>query len=659
MSDTITREIKAGRLSRDLQASDITVHTRAAESEPIRMSFPASSETPVERWFGTEILRHDAGAIRMDRLKSGAAPLLFNHDWNDPVGMVDGARIDGKRLVVDVHFFDTARAKEVATMVQGGMRNVSIGYELLEVVEDTKRNTYTATDWRVFEVSFATVPADPTVGMGRGADDATLKAVRIKPAEPELETEAGAQAQPPAVIPLHQPVARAAQPKESHTVDDTTIAAAGANADTTRGLPQPQGTPGNQALELERARRRGIENLCKANGIDTATRDYWIGAGIGLEAVSDDLLKILEERGKTNPQSQAKLGLSDGETRSYSLVRAIRAAADGKWADAGFELECSREIAKRLDKVPDATRFYVPFEVQARTMPVPQHLRGRRDLNVATSTAGGHLVGTDNISFIEMLRNRSVAYRMGAMRLGGLRGNVTVPRQTGAATWYWLASETTSITESQQTLGQMALSPKTGGAYTEISRQLLLQSSPDAEVLVTSDLGRVGGLGIDSAVLAGSGASGQPTGITNTAGIGSVSGVGFLAAAFARVMEFQTDVAVANVLPERGGYATTPTLAATLMQTVKFSNTASPLWEGNLWDGSVCGFPAMSSNQMAANTMVFGDWSSVVVAEWGVLEIEVNPFANFQAGIIGVRAMVSMDCGLRYPAAFSLATAIA
>lgn len=642
-------EIKAGRLARDLHVSDITVHTRAAESEPVRMTFPASSEAPVERWFGTEILRHDASAIRMDRLKAGAAPLLFNHDWNDPVGMVDGARIEGKRLVVDVHFFDTQRAKEVATMVQGGMRNVSIGYELLTVEEDAKRQTYTATDWRVFEVSFATVPADPTVGMGR-TSDASVNPVRVVRAEPEAPAQGAPQ--------MNQPAARAAQPKES-PVDDNQQAAAGAIADNqaTRGLPQ--GTPGNQALAMEQARVRGIGNLCKANSLDDATRDYWVHSGLSMEQVSDDLLKILAERGKANPQSQAKIGLSDGETRSYSLTRAILAAANGKWADAGFELECSREIAKRLDKVPDATRFYVPFEVQTRNLQIPAHLRGRRDLGVATATAGGYLVGTDNVSFIEMLRNRSVAYRMGAMRLGGLRGNVTVPKQTGAATWYWLASESTAITESQQVLGQMALSPKTGGAYTEISRQLLLQSSPDAEVLVTSDLGRVGGLGIDSAVLAGSGASGQPTGITNTAGIGAVSGTGFLAAAFARSLEFQTDVAVANVLPERGGYATTPSVAAALMQAVKFSGTASPVWEGNLWDGNVCGFPAMSSNQMASASMIFGDWSSVVVAEWGVLEIEVNPFANFQAGIIGVRAMVSMDCGLRYPAAFSLATAIA
>ena len=401
---------------------------------------------------------------------------------------------------------------------------------------------------------------------------------------------------------------------------------------------------------METARRRGIANLCDGNKIENSVRDYWIGSGLSMEAVSDDLLKILQQRGASNPQSAAKLGMSQAETGKYSLVRAILAASDNNWSKAGFEMECSREIAGRMNVVPDSKRFYVPFEVQHRSLPI-----GKRDLTVAAPTGGGYLVETANVSFVEMLRNRSVAYRMGAMRLGGLQGNVTVPKQTGAATWYWLASESTSITESQQTMGQMALSPKTGGAYTEISRQLLLQSSPSAEALVTADLGRVGGLGIDSAVLAGSGASGQPLGIINTAGIGAVTGTTL---GYAGILEFQSDIATANVLPTSGGYVTTPAVAALMMQRVKFASTASPLWDGNLWDGQMAGFGAMSSNQMAAASMLFGDWSAVVVAEWGVLEIEVNPFANFQAGIVGVRAIVSVDCGLRYPAAFSLATTI-
>jgi len=327
----------------------------------------------------------------------------------------------------------------------------------------------------------------------------------------------------------------------------------------------------------------------------------------------------------------------------------IRAVADKNWTNAGFELECSREIAKRLSTVTDPNKFYVPFEVQSRAMPM------RRDLTVGTPTAGGHLEGTDNMSFIDVLRNRSVAYRMGARRLSGLVGNGTVPRQTAAATAYWLSTEATAVTESQQTFGQMSLTPKTVGAYTEISRQLMLQSSPDAESIVIGDLGKVAGLALDIGVLRGAGSSGEPTGIINTAGIGSVTGTSI---DYAKVLEFQTDVATANVEPNRGGYVTTPAVAALLMQRVKFSSTASPLWEGNVFDGNMAGYAAMSSNQMSAATMLYGDWDQVVVAEWGVLQVEVNPYANFQAGIIGVRAMVSVDVGLRYAAAFSYATSI-
>jgi hypothetical protein len=122
-------------------------------------------------------------------------------------------------------------------------------------------------------------------------------------------------------------------------------------------------------------------------------------------------------------------------------------------------------------------------------------------------------------------------------------------------------------------------------------------------------------LAIDVGVLRGSGASGEPTGIVNTAGIGSVSGTNFLTAAntFDRVLEFQSDVATANIRPNSGGYVTTPGVAKSLMQIVKFSSTASQLWEVNLYDGTMAGYPCMSSNQMKASTMLYCDWDQVVI----------------------------------------------
>lgn len=619
-------EIKVGRLARDLFGTEV-VKTRAESGQDV-ISFPVSSERPVERWFGTEILSHDPKAIRMDRMNSGAAPLLFNHDWNDPVGMVDRAYVKDGRLWVDAHFFGTDRAKEVQQMVDGGMRNVSIGYELYQVTEDTKRNTYTATDWGVLEVSWATVPADPGVGLGRAKDD---------------------DASPVRVV---RDVSQTAAPQqERKTMSVENQAAAGASAEQeaqTRGLPA-QAKQGPSALDLERSRVRAIENLCKANNIPDATRQMWITSGSDYEKVSDDLLAILESRGKSNPKSEAALGLTGDETKRYSLLRAVQAVADKDWSKAGFELECTREIAKRLNQPIDANKFFVPFEVQQRQVPM------KRDLTAGTGNAGGFLVETQNQSFIELLRNRSVAYRMGARRLSGLVGNVTVPRQTAAATAVWLANEASTITESQQTFGQLALSPKSVGAYTEISRQLLLQSSPDAESLVSMDLAAVAGLAIDAGVISGSGASGQPTGIVNTVGIDTGTAATI---AYSHVLGMQTAVANANVMPVAGGYVTTPTVAALLMQRQRFTSTDTPLWTGNLWDGQMSGFQAMSSLQMASATMLFGDWSQVVVAEWGVLQVEVNPYANFQAGIIGVRAIVTVDVGLRYAGAFSYRTTI-
>jgi HK97 family phage major capsid protein len=346
---------------------------------------------------------------------------------------------------------------------------------------------------------------------------------------------------------------------------------------------------------------------------------------------------------------QAELGLSTRERRRYSLLRATLAAAENRWESAGFERECSRAIAARQGEIPDDTKkFYVPIEAEVWSL-------GRRDMTVATAAQGGHLVETENVGFIEMLRNRAVALRMGARELAGLVGNVTIPRQSGAATAVWLANEASTITESNQTLQQVTLTPKTIGGYTEVSRQLMLQSNPSAEAVVSADLGQVVALAVDAAVLNGSGASGQPTGIINTAGVGSVTGTSL---AFDDILEFQTDVAGANVSPVRGGYATTPAVASLCIQRVKYTSTASPLWEGSVWDGTMQGFPAMASLQVPTATMLFGDWSQVLVGMWGSLQIDVNPFANFQAGILGIRAIVTVDVALRVPGAFSIATSI-
>lgn len=609
---------KTPRLVRDFGCAQIECRELDGKRTYV---FAASSEAPVERYFGTEVLSHAPGAVRMARIDSGAAPLLFNHNWDDPVGMITAGRLSDGRLMVEARLFDTERAREVQSMIDGGLRNVSIGYEIHDLQEEGKKH-FRATDWQPYEVSIVTVPADPSVGLGREYES-VFSAIL-----PKAETPA---------IP-----ANTTTTEENH-VEEANQATAGAIADT-------RAAPKADSAALERLRIKTITDLGRQHKVDEGTVRSWIDD----EACTPDdaarkVLDILVARGGDKGYNPSEIGMSKKEISNYSVFNAVRAVLNKDWRKAGLELEAHNEIQKRLGGNPlNEQTFFVPTEVQVAK-------RHKRDMTVAGASGSNYLVGTDNVSFIDLLRNRSVALRMGAARMGGLVGNVTIPRETAATSTYWLSSESTQITEGQPTIGQLSLSPKHVGAYTEISRLLALQSSPDAESLVMNDLAKAVALAADVAALHGSGASGQPQGIVGTSGVGSVTG-GSLD--FADVLEFQTDIG--NALEEGGscGYVTTPAVAALLKQRVEISSTYSPLWVGSILNGNVAGFPAMSSAQVSSGYMIFGAWAQLVIAEWGSLALEVNPYANFQAGIIGVRAMYAMDIGLRVPGAFSVASSV-
>lgn len=358
--------------------------------------------------------------------------------------------------------------------------------------------------------------------------------------------------------------------------------------------------------------------------------------------------ELIHSASRHEPEINSGIGLSDREIRSYSILTAIQKKYDSILRHThffdGIEAEAHRTLAAKLGEPTSAGTILIPPEIL------------RRDLTVGVFSAGGSLVGTKNVSFIEVLRNRTLAFKLGAQLLSGQTQQVTIPKQSGAATGYWLSTEGTATTESQQTFGQVALTPKTVGAYTEISRQLLKQSNPAAESLVMADLAGVLGVAVDAGVLNGSGTE-QPTGIIQTSGIGTVSGTSL---AYAGLVEFQQDIADANAMlnSDTLGYVTTPAVAALLKGRQRFANTDTPLWRGSLHSGEIEGVPSYSTKQMPTAVLIYGDWSQVVIAEWGNLAIEIDPFADFKKGIIGVRGLWSVDVAIRHAESFSVAISI-
>lgn len=586
-----------------------TVDRASVDSAARTVQLAFASETPYERYWGVEILDCTAASIRGGRLNSGAN-LLIEHCPDDVVGVVESVTVGADRVArAIVRFGKSADAEEIfQDVIDGIRRNVSVGYMIHKAVlveEVDGVATYRITDWEPFEISLVAIPADATVGVGRSHTPAV-------PAPSAQATPSSLQEKSMSTATLEAP-APAAAPTKIETV-------------ATR----------NHALE--------ITNLaCATTGAgigELALKS--IQAGHTVEQFQGELIRHMAK----NPLPTADLGLTAKETQRYSVLRAVKALVDRDWKDAGFEREASQAILKRngLGEAPNGG-FMVPYEVQ------------KRDMTVASPSGGGFLVATDNRgdSFIDLLRNRAIVGQLGATMLSGLVGNVTIPKQTGAGTAYWISSENTAIAESQPTIGQLAFSPKNVGVYTEISRLLMMQSSPSADALIMNDLARVLALGIDLAAIAGTGASGQPQGIINTTGIGSVTGTSI---DYAKVLKFQTDVAGNNALVGNCAYITTPTVAALLLQRQRFASTDTPLWKGNVLDGEVSGFKAMTTLQVPASSMLFGDFSQLVIADWGSLELALNPYANFTAAITGLRAIQTVDLGVRIPGGFSYSTSI-
>jgi HK97 family phage major capsid protein len=202
------------------------------------------------------------------------------------------------------------------------------------------------------------------------------------------------------------------------------------------------------------------------------------------------------------------------------------------------------------------------------------------------------------------------------------------------------------------------MTPKTAIVITDVSEQLLRQSSPSAEQFVMADLAADIAIdGVDYAVINGTGGA-QPLGIKNTTGV--TTGQDAAAVTYAKVLAFVTTAGASNAIRANAGFVTNIAGAAVLAQKQRFTSTDTPLWEGNLFDGTLCGFRAMSSEQLASGNLIFGSWDEVVIGEWGVLELATDTGGTrFNQAQVGIRAMWMVDVMLRYPQAFVVSTTLA
>jgi HK97 family phage major capsid protein len=278
--------------------------------------------------------------------------------------------------------------------------------------------------------------------------------------------------------------------------------------------------------------------------------------------------------------------------------------------------------------------------------------RNKRDMNITTDTAGGFLVGTQHMagSFIELLRSKLVAAAAGVQIMSGLVGNVAIPKETADPTGYWIETEGNPPTESQGTVGQVTLSLKNVAAWVDITRNLMKQSAPAADNIVLNSLVKVLARMIDLAVFHGTGANGQPTGIA-TAASGAFTGATF---SWILAISALTDVMNANAEKPGMNWVCNPTSWG-ILKTREKGTAGYPVYLcGD--DDKMAGFPVLTSTQITAAYLFFGDFMQAVIGEWGVLDINVDDKSLSTSGGIRIVGYQSVDVAVRQAGAFTLAT---
>lgn len=339
----------------------------------------------------------------------------------------------------------------------------------------------------------------------------------------------------------------------------------------------------------------------------------------------------------------------DQKRRSFSLVKAIAAQA-GIAVDDGNEREIGQEIRQRTGRSFDG----IPVPVEVFEEPLERR--------VVTSTNEGELISTDHMGaqFIDRLREAVMVRRLGAMVLRGLVGDVSIPRLTASATVGWVA-ENAGLSASDHTFDSVTMSPKHAGALTELSRNMLQQSSPDVEQLVRRDFAQILGSALDTVAINGGGAN-EPSGILQVASANSVDMSGGMT--WANVQDVIGLVEDSDA--EGTAFITRPKVARVARTTLKESGDAGA---GYIMDrrDQLDGYPLarttnvpVTSGTPDTSELIFGNFTDLLIGFWSELDVLVNPFEStaYSKGNVQVRGMLTADVALRHAASFAYGTSI-
>ncbi|WP_194761642.1 HK97 family phage prohead protease [Pantoea ananatis] len=564
------------------------------DSREVLIAF--SSETPVERCINgktyLEVLIHTPDAVDLSRLKNGAA-LLFNHDFNQHIGIVEDANIDSDKVGrALVRFSSVGLGDEKYAQVQEGiLRKVSVGYEINDYYIDG--DYLYVTSWSPYEISMVSVPADDLVGVGRAK---SMSGTIVEDEDGiKVYDESGnliGEVTPDSEMESEQPEESQDSEEESPEAETEVNVEVDVEGEDESEV---ESTDDSEMINKDEEQRIAeLNGMARVLKIDVSEA---IAKGISVEEFKRQIKQPIKEEHNIMENN-------------FSLQNSLRAMSN---LDAEFE---GANMGARGLKVPASA------------------------IRAVNTTTGANLIQETIAydSYIDILRANSVLNKFPITVISGLEGDgkLSLPALNSDFTnaFGFIAEDGTSP-EATPAFGKVTLEPTdfTGSVYLT---RIMMKSAAAAERYTTDAMIKGAATQLEKHVLANV--------VTEAVAAGNTKAVATID--FDAVVDAVADLGANNVVSSSIVAVMSPATRASLRKQVVKGNTAAKFLVEGMGDEQVLAgeVPVIESTLVADGQVILSDFSQIVIAQWGSeVELDRDLTTSRNRGGLYLRVWATMD----------------
>ncbi|EMK6462010.1 phage major capsid protein [Escherichia coli] len=625
-----------------------------------------SSEQPYQRQFWDEqnqemvvldeILVHTPEAVDLSRLNNNA-PLLFNHNFDNHIGVVCNARIDADnvgRALVKFSKHGTLANDIRNKVIEGTMEKISVGYDIKEYHIDYAKGQLIVTKWAPYELSFVTVPADDSVGLNRSLNTITVNLEAKRDMTKEQIEQVKDEEKEVAQVeetPVEETQERQVEEnEENENLEDGKDAEHPESVDDdsstvreTEEIKEEREAAPVEEEKIEEVAERSEEDELEIREIarELNINDEELKRALAIKDMTPEAFRTKALNNITNAQRNNEQIKDSKMEKTFDLNNVIRSLVDGEALGAN-EAEFSAMAATATMQRGRAARGGSVF-VPAAAMRAAAAGNTKADLTAITDEK----LMTE--SYIEMLMPESVLGRLGVTVYSGLNAPTAIPKMTKSSVdAFGFVDENGAAPESKAEFANVKLSPKTFAGGNPISRQSL-KTVPGIATLITDHINKAVRIKLEQLILSDKENARGPAGLVKQL----VDGGRVEKKAAFSYKDFLKEIAKltdAGVPAQAIKFAMSGATAAELESTLKDNGVSGYIIE----NGKLAGYEVVTSGVIPADHIVLGDFSGITIGEWGGLELDMDDTTYRAQSAIVPRIWVDLDYVVTQPEALKV-----